>query len=280
MPQEIYTQNIPIHWTSCWSISNEENVLIPTSYCYTNTPFSDNRYIRWSSNGCAAGNNIEEAILQGMYELIERDAVSIWWYNRLRRPEIKMDQRVLAKLAVSKEFTKEWHTWLLDLTNDLNIPVVAAVAVHRIKRKYALGFGSHNDRLIAGERAITEMIQLINVNRSIDMIDDPDYEYDYLYPDESVAVRRSVKNVYNHGVDLAEHIQYCVEQCRNSGLDVIVLDYERKVLPLKVVKVVVPGLCHIWPQFAMRRLYQVPVLMGWLTKKRKEIELNPIPLFV
>ena len=38
------------------------------------------------SNGNAAGNTLEEAILQGFLELVERDAVALWWYNRVRRP--------------------------------------------------------------------------------------------------------------------------------------------------------------------------------------------------
>ena len=36
------------------------------------------------SNGCAAGNTREEAIVPGFLELVERDAYAIWWYNRLR----------------------------------------------------------------------------------------------------------------------------------------------------------------------------------------------------
>ena len=44
------------------------------------------------SNGCAAGNTREEAIVQGFLELVERDAYAIWWYNRLRRPAVDLSQ--------------------------------------------------------------------------------------------------------------------------------------------------------------------------------------------
>jgi ribosomal protein S12 methylthiotransferase accessory factor len=45
------------------------------------------QFCRADSNGNAAGNTLEEAtILQGFVELIERDSVALWWYNRLRRP--------------------------------------------------------------------------------------------------------------------------------------------------------------------------------------------------
>ena len=43
------------------------------------------------SNGCAAGNTLEEAIVQGFLELVERDAYAIWWYNRLQRAEVDLE---------------------------------------------------------------------------------------------------------------------------------------------------------------------------------------------
>jgi thiazole/oxazole-forming peptide maturase SagD family component len=38
-------------------------------------------FCRANSNGLAAGSNLEEAILHGYLELIERDSVAVWWYN-------------------------------------------------------------------------------------------------------------------------------------------------------------------------------------------------------
>ena len=43
------------------------------------------------SNGNAAGSSIEDAVLQGALELIERDAVALWWYNRSRLPAVDLD---------------------------------------------------------------------------------------------------------------------------------------------------------------------------------------------
>ena len=48
-------------------------------------------FARADSNGCAAGSVLEEAVLQGLLELIERDAVALWWYNRLRRPAVDLE---------------------------------------------------------------------------------------------------------------------------------------------------------------------------------------------
>ena len=44
------------------------------------------------SNGCAAGNTLTEAIVQGFLELVERDSYAICWYNRLQQAEIDLSK--------------------------------------------------------------------------------------------------------------------------------------------------------------------------------------------
>ena len=47
--------------------------------------------LAWAdSNGCAGGTTLEDACLQGFYELVERDSVAIWWYNRTSRPRVDL----------------------------------------------------------------------------------------------------------------------------------------------------------------------------------------------
>lgn len=60
----------------------------------------------------------------------------------------------------------------------------------------------------------------------------------------------------------------------------IMLDYTRPDIPLHTVKIVVPGLSHIWPGWTTSRLHQVPVTLGWLDRKLAPDELNPQPLFL
>ena len=42
------------------------------------------------SNGAAAGSSLEDAVLQGTLELVERDAVALWWYNRTPVPGVDL----------------------------------------------------------------------------------------------------------------------------------------------------------------------------------------------
>lgn len=65
---EPHDPNTPLHWTLGHSLTRDEPVYVPLAYCYASTPFEDERYIRWNSNGCAAGNTLAEAVLQGFLE--------------------------------------------------------------------------------------------------------------------------------------------------------------------------------------------------------------------
>ena len=88
---EPFDESVEIEWTPLWSLSAKQIRYLPTSFCYFAYQSADPLFARANSNGCAAGAVIEEAILQGILELIERDAVALWWYNRLRRKAVDLD---------------------------------------------------------------------------------------------------------------------------------------------------------------------------------------------
>jgi len=100
-----------VHWLATWSLSEQENVYVPLTHCFANIPFDDDQFARWHSNGCAAGNTLEEAILQALFELIERDATAIWWYNRIERPEFDMQLIDAEHFVLLNAGVKFWF-WL------------------------------------------------------------------------------------------------------------------------------------------------------------------------
>ena len=119
------------------------------------------------SNGCAAGNTLEEAIVQGFLELVERDSYAIWWYNRLQRTEVDLDQ-------FNDPYVRDLRTqlaetgrrlWVLDITSDLGIPsYVAIIALDGERQEYIeFGSGAHFDPRIALLRALTELNQFLSI---------------------------------------------------------------------------------------------------------------------
>jgi ribosomal protein S12 methylthiotransferase accessory factor len=252
------------------------------------------------SNGNASGNNLEEAVLQGFCELIERDAVALWWYNRLRRPGVDVasfDEPYLLDLIAYYDGLGR-NAWALDLTSDFGIPVFVALSRLRAgEERILLGLGCHLDPRIALQRAFAEMNQMLGLslgegesdNTKVDMEDVEVIEWlktatlanqPYLVPDPAQPPRRREDYPQQSNGDLLEDIRLCQRLVEAQGLEMLVLDQTRPEVGLPAVKVIVPGLRHFWARFAPGRLYDVPVQMGWLAEPLTEEQLNPIPMFI
>ena len=78
---ERFDPEASIDWSPVWSLTQERHRYLPTALLYFDAPLEIGcRFGQGNSNGCSAGNTIEEAILQGFFELVERDCVAVWWY--------------------------------------------------------------------------------------------------------------------------------------------------------------------------------------------------------
>ena len=144
---------------------------------------------------------------------------------------------------------------------------------------WIMGFGCHLIPELAAQRALTELCQLIPIrNQNAAPFDfDAIEEGRFLYPNEDMA---SHSDIHEPVLDIKEDILTIVNKLGQFGLETLVVDYSRAQIPLKTAKVAVPGLCHIWPQFANERLYSVPVKMGIQEKANTESTLNPQALYI
>ena len=118
---------------------------LPTAFCYYDYPQTDGpTFCMACSNGNAAGNTLEEAVLQGFLELVERDAVALWWYNRVRRPLVDLESFGKPYLGRLQTFLGDHRRefWVIDLTADLGIPVFASITrrTDSLPEQIVLGF--------------------------------------------------------------------------------------------------------------------------------------------
>lgn len=278
-----YSVDQPLHWTPVWSLTHECRRWVPLSYCYANTPFPDHIVSRFYHNGGAAGNSLEEAVLQGMLEVIERDAIAIWWYNQTQRAELDFSA-VSADLhrQLSHTLGAEWEYWALDISTDFAIPVIAAISRHKANLQFCFGFGCHIDPVIACQRALTELCQIIEIRHR----NTAPFDFEaiaacpYLFPHEQLAVRTLDQLPQAWHADIRDDILHCLAQATRLGLEVLVLDYTRPDMVLATAKVIVPGSCHLFPYFAASRLYHVPVAMGLLDKPKTEDQMNPQAILI
>jgi ribosomal protein S12 methylthiotransferase accessory factor YcaO len=101
-------------------------------------------------------------------------------------------------------------------------------------------------------------------------------QHEYVVPIKEESVADSVFATDT----MADDIETCVRLCRQSGLELLMLDLTRPDVGFPVVRMVVPGLRHFWARLAPGRLYDVPPRLGWIPRKLEEDELNPVPFFL
>lgn len=293
---EPFDEEKEIEWTPVWSLTHQQFKYLPTAYCYYSYPLpEDHRFYHGDSNGNAAGNTLEEAILQGFMELVERDCVALWWYHRIKRPSVDLDSFDEPYLLALKDYyqTQQRDFWVLDITSDFSIPCFVAISQRTggATQEILLGFGTHFDAKIAILRAVTEMNQFLGIKlgNGKTALDDPDWHYwfkeatlenqPYLVGDRNAPLKVYSDYQERYYDDLGQDVLTCVEIAALHGMETLVLDQTRPDIGLNVVKVIVPGMRHFWARFAPGRLYEVPVKMGWLRSPQKEEQLNPIPMF-
>jgi ribosomal protein S12 methylthiotransferase accessory factor len=273
-----------IEWSPVWSLRDERFRHLPTGILYF---FYGG--ISADSNGCAAGNTVGEAIVQGFLELVERDAYAIWWYNRLKRPEVDLSQ-------FDDSYIRDLQTqlaeagrrlWVLDVTSDLGIPTFVAIThwIQNGAENIEFGSGAHFDARIALLRALTELNQFLALGligggtgekSSLDGSTPLRLEnYPYLTPSDQPMVRLNSDSKFGR-LDVREQVSACVNIARQQGLDFLVLDQTRLDIEVPVVRVVVPGLRHFYRRFASGRLYDVPIKLGLRDRPLPENELNPV----
>jgi len=282
---DVFGQSAEIEWSPVWSLRDKRFRYLPTSLLYFF--YSGPGCLPSDTNGCAAGNTIEEAIVQGFLELVERDTYAIWWYNRLQRPAVdlnRFDDHYIRDLQTQFAETGR-RIWVLDVTNDFGIPSFVAIAHWEAEGRdnIEFGSGSHFDARIAVLRALTELNQFLAIGlvggRKSDTLDRITPlrldDYPYLIPSGHSSVQSGFGSDFGQ-LNTREQVEACVAIAERAGLDFLVLDHTRPDIEVPVVRVIVPGLRHFYRRFAPGRLYDVPVKLGLLDKARSEGELNPI----
>lgn len=114
------------------------------------------------SNGMAAGNSIEEAIVQGLSEICERYAAKQIIQKRLSMPNIPCEEYLkytkiseILKLYIENGYQVE----IKDASLGFELPVVCAVIHNNNENITTLSFGSHPSLPVAIERCLTEYAQ-------------------------------------------------------------------------------------------------------------------------
>jgi ribosomal protein S12 methylthiotransferase accessory factor len=161
-----------LDWMAGIRLADARPVLVPADLCLRRP--RDRRALALTaplSTGCAAGPTPEAARLRALLELIERDAVALWWIGGRRARPLSLEalQAASELVAVLRQDHAGRTSWLLDITTDLGIPCVAAISVDTHGRGLACGFAARMGLQEAAPSALLEMCQMELANSIVEM---------------------------------------------------------------------------------------------------------------
>lgn len=259
--------NLRILWCEGRDLLTGEEVFVPYEMVHTNytIPLPDGHgCFTSSSNGLASGNALVEAISQGICELIERDAVTLWKVRKKKGPDRRrVDLKSVGDPLCRETIAKFQHAGLSvaawDITSDIKIATFACLVLPLDDTamwhcSMATGYGCHPAREVALLRALTEAAQtrltLISGLRDDFRAD----TYEQLLDSDVIKskrkeVQRSVptrrfRDVPTRNEQIFERdVDWELKCLKEAGFQrVVVIDLTRPEFGLPVVRVIVPGL--------------------------------------
>ncbi|GEM_PF-4878153 len=270
----------PIDWKRSFNLTRNEECLLPCSYLYRWDLLSDEEiYCVPNSTGMASGFNTPEAIIHGTMELIERDAVGMWWYNELSLPEIKVkDLSSDFCFSVFNFFKHRGRlVHLLYAKTDYKAHTVIAVSSDENGNDVNVGFGTGFVLKAAAERAMGELSQVTVFKYSGEQVSNSTLSFSdnlCFLPNTKISFRELYDQDFEFS-NSSQAIEHIVQDAKEKGHSVIYTNMNSE-FPMTVVKVVIPGLIKHYSRFGNPRLFDLPVKMGYLKAKKSEGELNPI----
>jgi ribosomal protein S12 methylthiotransferase accessory factor len=147
----------PIPWVPGEDLSTGDAVALPAEFVHYPPPAE--RYRPPITTGLGLGSSGVEAILSGLYEVIERDATMLAWYSTYEPLGLTVEDEGFSALVARARAERLSVTPLL-VTADVDVPVVA-VAVHREGAwpRFAVGSGADLDAAAAARSALAEALQ-------------------------------------------------------------------------------------------------------------------------
>jgi ribosomal protein S12 methylthiotransferase accessory factor len=312
-PYQRFDPDAEIAWVAARSLPSSDETFVPASFVFLNYPCrSATEYLAsQTSSGLAAGPDLASAILGGLSELVERDGFLIHWLNRLQAPRVELSQldgMLRSIITHFRRFGIEVHAY--NLTTDLEVPVMMGLAVDPTGRRpaAAVGLGCHLNPIEALRKALMEMCQVYlggNFRHRSGAAPEPLRAFQNVREPEDHSALFSMRETLAELAFLLDgrrlqrledlpsrasgqvqtDLDTCLELVARAGSRVLYVELTAPdIAPsqLRVARVLATELQPIDFGFGRdrrggRRLYEVPVSLGYGTTDRTEVELNPCP---
>jgi len=239
------------------NLQTRRGVYLPPAFVYRQAQMPES--YQAGSNGCAAGDTFDTAAARALLELVERDAVTLWWYGRRRAVQAGFTPATTDEVSGFLSRVRPAGTrpvMFLNLTTDIPIPVIAAISHDGSGRHCAIGFGADLSPAAASVKAICEMSQMelaydlamvkSNMGRPLTATDRAHLARLTRYRMDGASPLADISNVSPQvmpqgqaGPDPLASILTSLFDC---GYEVYAVDMSREGFDHRIVRAIVPGL--------------------------------------
>lgn len=266
-----------MNWVWGYSFLQERPILIPELLAYYSLGQGE-CFVYETSNGCAIGGSLEEAIFHAIMEIVERDSFLLTWYARLPLPRLDLSSANDKELQLMVDRIREvagYDLYFYNSTMEHGIPSVWAVAKNRKSKGVNLicAAGANPDPVRAVKSAIYELAGMMY--RHDEKLEQNRQKYEEMLQD-SFAVRSMEDHGMLYGLpeaeerlsfllddhrplctfakefkqppantDLKDDLQEILNRFRQLSLEVIVVEQTTPIIKrngLFCVKVLIPGM--------------------------------------
>jgi ribosomal protein S12 methylthiotransferase accessory factor len=268
----------PINWVWGYSFLQERSILVPELLAYYSLGCGQQGFVYETSNGCALGGSLEEAIFYGILEVVERDSFLMTWYAQLTLPRLNpysANDEELQLMIERMRTVGGYDLYLYNSTMEHGIPSVLAIAKNRKQKglNLILAAGAHLDPVRAVKTAVHELagmmltldekfeanqeeyVQMLQDSSLVKQMDDhgmlyglPQAEERLQFLLEDTRPLRTFAEEFKWKsslTDLTEDLETILQEFRRLNLDVIVVDQSTPETirnGLHCVKVLIPGM--------------------------------------
>jgi ribosomal protein S12 methylthiotransferase accessory factor len=311
IPYNPTPEKLKVRWVKGYSLTKKKYILVPahfvglsSSHCLREEHFIS----QVTSTGLACGYIEEEAILNGIYEVIERDAFNIMWYNCLPMPHVIITEKLFREVIKEITSVEGLEIYIIDMTTDFQIPSFCTMILNKkdIPPLVCFGAAANLNPRLAIKKSFLEAIHtffFLFMNNYYKGIKEYKIEQLISFSDHALFYAHSSKRPILNFIkdhrnrildsdisdfllgDKKKDLKFCIDLLKKKGYDIIVVNItlpDISELGLYVVRVFVPEALPLrvgvdqYPGGG-RRLYEVPKKLKYRCRNTTERELNPNP---
>ncbi len=310
-----FTADTPLGWIEGADLLSGEPTWVPAQLVLMYyRPRHDEASIGYATTaGLAFQTSTRSALLHGLFEVIERDALNIRWYSRLVPARVEVDlPAVLGTehgVPQSRMSTPHVSVDIFQLTLDSPIPVLAAVAVDRsrIDRAFLGGTGAAHRREEALGQALFELGQCQTgfhfedpfgrnpILPDAELVDVVEFFDAPLYYGHPSNLPRTYWFTEGPGRDLWTDVptaetddeesayEEMLSWLDRSGFRPVTFDFSGACPPgMSITKIYIPEMTHACPprnpMLGHPRFRQLPLALGLADRLLSFVDLNTDPI--